>query len=189
MTGNFRAQTKSFYYFDIVGSGVNPIAPYQCVSLATTAQVATANAAGCPGGVGDIVVPTPVTAGLATAKVVGVTQNATLSGELVNVVVSGTAFIMANAAITFGPSTLISPAIQATRTSAQTPFTNNFDMLIPVDPRIVFTYQLCMIDDTAITPSSGAANVAGYFVGYALKAATAQYDIIPVELDLGVKYY
>lgn len=187
--GNFYGQVQSFYYYDVDGSHKNPIAPYQCVSLANAAEVAAANAAGVPGTLGDIVVRTPVNAGLATRRVVGITRNAAWSGTLVNVQVSGVAYVMTGAAVAFGPSTLLSPAVNEVRTSAQAPLRDNFDMLLPMDPRVVVSYQLCTVDDTAITASTTGANQLGYFVGYPLKGAPGPYAIIPVELDLGVKYY
>jgi hypothetical protein len=192
MAGNYRQHFESFYFYDSVGGGVNPIAAYQPVSLATAAEVATAIATGTiPGGlgVGDIVVPTPITSSLPTRRVVGVTDASAKNGQSVKVVTGGVAEVMVDGALTYNAGdTFIFPTLRETRTSAQTPFTNNYEMLLPMDPSVALTYQLCLCNLTAITPATTGANAQYFPLGYALKGATAKYDIIPVELDLRIIY-
>lgn len=167
----------SFVFYDATGNG-NPIAAYQCVSLADSTEVSAANTAGIRGEVGDIVVPTPVSGGLATRRVIGVTVGSSWNGNEVSVCMDGSVHVMANAGVTFTPTAIVHPAASGTRTTAQTPFTNNFDMLLPQDPKFPVTYNLSMIDDTALP----AAGQIVWPLGYALEAATAQYDIIAVHL-------
>lgn len=181
-------QTQSFIYWDTVGSGVNPIAPFQIVSLADSSEVAAALAAGVRDAViGRLVVPTPVGtvlgATVATRRVVGVTKNACYNGEELLVQSDGVAEVMVNAAVAC--DAMLHAVARATRTSAQTPFTSLEELLLPVDPRLTLTYQLCMADDAALTLSSSGSNAFFYPLGFALAAATAQYDVIPVQLQLG----
>jgi hypothetical protein len=173
MAGAFKSIVGGYVFYDVTAAG-NPIGRFSAVSLATAAEVATANAAGCPGNVGEIVVTTPITSGLPSRRVLGVTDGSAKSGQQVMVILHGEAFAIANAAIAF--DALLFPVAPATRTSLQTPFVDNFEMLIPTDPALSLTYNLSLVDDTA-KPASG---TVFYSLGYALKAATAQYDIIPI---------
>lgn len=190
----FRANLGSFYFWDTDGSGVNPIAMYQCVSLAEGAEITAANTAGVPGGYGDIVVPTPTGSlgGITTAtrRIVGVTQASQWSGQLVTVAMAGSiSWVQANAALGGSSANFMHCVSKTTRTSAQTPFTNNSEMLLPYDPRGTITYNLAMIDDPAITPATGAGTNVQYFpLGWALDTATAQYDLVAVELFCGSIY-
>lgn len=178
MPGAFKNQVQGFAYYDSTGNR-NPIARYSCVSLATAAEVTAANAQGIVGNVGEIVVQTPVAAGLPTRRVIGVVDGSARNGAEVLVVTGGVAWVMANAAIAL--DAVIFPAVQSTRTSAQTPFVDVEDMLLPVDPQFTLTYNLCLVDDTALP----AANTIHYPLGFALKAAVAQYDIIPCWIQGG----
>ncbi len=184
-------QTQPFFFWDAVGSGVNPIARYQCVSLATASEVADAIAAGNTPfgvGVGDVVIATPLSSGVPTRPVVGVTAASAWSlgqigAEAINVIVGGIALVQFNAAVAFAPGTLITAVAAETRTNKQTPFTNNFDMLIPVDARMTLTYQMSLAGALPITPATTGANVPYYPLGYLLDTPTAKYDIIRVDLN------
>lgn len=176
-------RTGSFVFWDATGNG-NPIAAYQCVALADTTEVAAANAAGVRGEFGDIVVVCPVSSGLSTRRVVGVTLGSAWNGGELTVVLDGSAYVMANAAIAASPTGIVHPAAAGTRTTSQTPLTNNFDMLLPSDPKFPVTYNLGLIDDTALP----AAGTLVWPLGWPLEAATAQYDLIAVELATGPFY-
>lgn len=179
MPGAFKNQVQGFTYWDSTGAG-NPLARYSCVSLASAAEVTAANAAGVVGNVGEIVVQTPTAAGLPTRRVVGVADSSVRVGNEVLIVTAGVAWVMANAPIALDAP--IFPAANATRTSAQTPFVDDWEMLIPSDPMGPgLTYNVCLVDDTALP----AANTVHYPLGFALKAAVAQYDIIPVWIQGG----
>lgn len=175
----FNFKVDSYIFYDSSGSA-NGLARYSPVSLADQTEVDAANAAGIRGNVGEIVVQTPVSSSLATRRIVGIADGSVKNGQQVAVVSLGRAYVMANAAIAFGA--IVQAAAAETRTQAQTPFTNNFEMMIPADPTYPPTLNLVLCDDTS-RPSSG---TDFYPVGYALKAASAKYQIIPVELDLGV---
>lgn len=176
MPGAFKAIVQGFAFYDSTANR-NPLARYSCVSLATAAEVALANAQGIVGNVGEIVVQTPVSAGLPTRRVIGVADSSVRNGQEVLVTCAGVAFAMASAAIALDAP--VFPALAETRTSAQTPFTDVEDMLIPTDPNGAgLTYNLALIDDTALP----GANTVHYPLGFALKAATAKYDIIPVQV-------
>lgn len=172
-----------FVWYDVTGAG-NPIAAYQCVSLATPAQVVTANNAGISGGYGDIVVTCPITAGLPTDKVLGVTIESVRNGDTLPVALDGSVYVQANAA--FGGSTsdtVIFPAAVSTRTSIQTPFTNNPIMKIKGDVTLgPLTYNLCLVADTALPAATNKVRP----LGYPLDFATAQYDLVCVRLDTGI---
>lgn len=192
MPGNFRQHKMGFFYWDPVGSGTNHIPPYQCVSLASAAEVSAAQATGrYPNTVaGDIVVPTPISSNLPTRRIVGVTDAAQFTGnaqfqpDLVQVIVGGVAKVQAAAAITWDEvKGLVTATLAEARTSVQTPFTNNFDMLLPFDPRVALTYNLSLISALSITPQSGSANVAYYPLGFMIEDASAKYDIVAVDLD------
>jgi hypothetical protein len=173
----YNHRTHGLIFWDTVGAGANPIAPYQIVSYANQTECDAAKAAGCPGEYGDIVIVAPVTAGVATRRIAGVSLGATFSGGELTVVVGGVADVMASAAIaTDGSNVWLHAALRETRTA--------IEMMINVDPRLTLTYQLCMADDTAVVLTTGAGtNALVYPLGYGLKASTAKYDIIPVELD------
>ena len=179
MAGAFKSEVQGFSFYDSTAAR-NPLARYSCVSLATAAEVALANAQGIIGNVGEIVVQTPVAAGLPTRRVIGVADGSTRNGLEVNVVTRGVAWVMAGAAIAL--DSVVFPALAETRTSLQTPFTDNEDMLIPTDPLGPgLTYNLCLIDDTALP----AANTVHWPLGFALVAAVAKYDLIPVWIQGG----
>lgn len=183
-------RTQGFFFWDATGSGSNPIARYQCVSLATASEVADAIAAGnTPAAiaVGDVVIATPLSGGVPTRPVLGVTQSSgwslgQIGAEPINVAVDGIALVQFNAAVSFTPGTLITAVAAETRTSVQTPFTNNFDMLIPFDSRVAITYQLSLAGSLTITPATTGANVAYYPLGYLLDTPSAKYDILRVDL-------
>jgi hypothetical protein len=187
---NFYERSQGFFFWDTDGSGTNPIARYQCVSLATAAEVADAIAAGnTPAnvGVGDVVVRTPLSGGVPQREVIGVTMASgwslgQVSAEPINVQVDGIALVQFGGAVAFNPGTLISAGSSETRTSLQTPFTNNFDMLIPIDARVSLTYRLCLASALAITPASTGANAAYYPLGFMLDVASAKYDILRVDM-------
>lgn len=179
MPGAFKNQVQGFVFYDSTGAR-NPLARYSCVSLATAAEVTAANAQGIIGNIGEIVVQTPVAAGLPTRRVIGVADSSVRNGNEVMVVSGGVAWVQAAAAIAFDAP--IFPALAETRTSLQTPFIDVEDMLIPTDPMGAgLTYNLCLVDDTALP----AANTIHYPLGFALKAAVAKYDIIPVWIQGG----
>jgi hypothetical protein len=187
MAGKRTEQTRSYVYWDTVGSGANPIAPFQIVSLADASEVTAAQAAGVRDAVqGRLVVATPVGSLLgstiATRRIVGVTTSGCFSGDEVMVQFGGIADVMVNAAVAC--DAMVHAVARTTRTTAQTPFTSLGELMLPFDPRATLTYQLCMADDPALTFSSSGANVTFYPLGVACAAATAQYDIIPVELML-----
>lgn len=180
MPGLYGHEKMGFRFYDSTGAG-NALARYSLVSLASAAQVAAANAAGIPGNVGEICVQTPIAAGLPTADVLGVAEFSCLNGQDISVVCGGVFWAQASAA--FAENTLLFGALAETRTSAQTPFVDNAEMMIPLDPRFNTTFNLVLVDDTALP----AANTIHYPLGRALKAAVAKYDIVPVWLQLGYR--
>lgn len=189
MSYSMTGRSESYVFWDTVGSGVNPVAPYQIVSLADSSEVAAALAAGCRDAkLGRLVVVSPtgtvLGATVNTRRIVGVTKGAAWSGDEVMVQCSGIAEVMVNAAVAI--DALLFGVARATRTSAQTPITNLPQANLPVDPKAVITYQLMMADDAALTFNTTGSNVPFWPLGHALEAATAQYDVIPVELQLGV---
>lgn len=194
--GNFRQHTESFIYWDSLGSGAYLCTKYTPVSLATAAEVATANAAGVKGNVGDIVVPTPVAArgGITVAdrRIVGILQETQFSGKQVSVVVNGVSYVMVNAAIadaSVSGGVLIHAVAVEQRTSVQTPFTQFNEIRMAFDPRATLTHNLVLADDPAITPATGAGTNIEYFpLGFALENAANKYEAIPVELVLGKMY-
>lgn len=192
MAGRRTEQTKGFVYWDSVNNGVNPIAPYQCVCLATAAEVTAAIAAGVQrAALGQLVVPAPTATILgitmASRRIIGVTANAAFSGDEVLVVTEGIAEVMCNAPVAC--DAMVFSVAPAQRTTSQTPLSSVPELLLPFEPRATLTYNLAMVDDPALVPTTGAGtNVIFYPVGMALAAATAQYDIIPVELMRGPLY-
>jgi hypothetical protein len=192
MAGRRTEQTKGFVYWDSPGAGANPIAPFQIVGLATAAEVTAAIAAGVTrAAIGQLVVPMPTAvilgATMSARRVIGVTANAAFSGDELLVITEGIAEVMVNAAVA-ADAMLFSTAL-ATRTTVQTPLTSLLEMLLPFDPRATLTYNLAMADDPALVPTTGAGtNTIFYPIGIAMAPATAQYDVIPVELMRGPLY-
>lgn len=183
--GKRTQETLSFIYWDTVGSGANPIAPFQLVCLADSSEVSAAASAGVRDAVeGRVIVPAPTGTVLGvtmnTRRILGVTLGSAWNGDEVTVVTDGVAEVMVNAAVACGA--LVFAVARATRTNKQTPFTNLFDGLLPVDPKLTVTYQLALGDDPSPTWSSTGGNALVYPVGMAMRAATAQYDVIPVLL-------
>jgi hypothetical protein len=175
-------EVRSFIYYDVVNSGANPVAPFQIVSLATAAELSGLGIRDAIAG--RVVVVTPVGTVLgqtvANRRIIGVTKNAAFSGDEVLVQTQGVAEVMANAAIALDAQ--VHAVARATCASNAAPISNVPEMQLPFDPRATLTYQLCLADDPSLTFSSGGSNVMYYPLGYALAAATAQYDVIPVQL-------
>ena len=178
MPGAFMNEVQGFRFWDSTGAG-NGIARYSAVSLASAAEVAAANAAGVSGNVGEIVVQAPVAAGFTTRRVVGITNSSARNGQDIVVITGGVAWVQVSAAVAL--DSVLFGALAETRTSAQTPFVDVEDMRLANDPIVPITYNLVLADDTALP----AANTLHYPIGFALKAAVAKYDIIPVDLQLG----
>jgi len=185
-TSHLIAQSASFVFWDATGNG-NPIGAYQCVSLATQAEVDAAVAAGHGHAMlGATVVATPINTGVATRRVLGVTQMSQASGREVSVALDGFAEVMVNEAVAV--DTLLFAVAAETRTNLQTPLVNLPLMVMPVAPDLPQTYNLCLVNDLAITPASGGANALYWPVGIALEVATAKYDVIQVQLMLQPMY-
>lgn len=196
MPASIHDQGAGFYFWDTDNSGANPIARYSCVSLATPTEVDAAIAAGnTPSGLqyGDVVVKTPISGGVPTRRILGVTGSSGWSlgsprRDLIQVHLGGIVEVQFNAAITPAAGTLLTAVATETRTSVQTPFTNNFDMLLPFDSTIAVTYRLCLAGELTITPASSGANAAYYPLGYLLDTPGAKYDILRIQLDPRVLY-
>lgn len=192
MAGRRTEQTKGFVYYDNIGAGAYPIAPFQCVCLATAAEVTAAIAAGVNrAALGQLVVPAPTGTILgitmASRRIIGVTANAAFSGDEVLVVTEGIAEVMCNAAVACDAMVFSVAPVQ--RSTLQAPLTSTPELLLPFDPRATLSYNLAMVDDPALVPTTGSGtNAIFYPVGVAMAAATAQYDIIPVELMRGPLY-
>ncbi len=190
MSASRHDQIQEFFFWDTDGPGANPIGRYQLVSLATPAEVAAAIASGqVPGNIafGDVCVRTPLSGGVAARPVLGVTGASGWSlgqpsADLIPVHVDGVALVQFNAAVVPAAGTILTAVATETRTSQQTPFTNNFDMLIPMDARVAVTYRLCLAGELAIVPASGGANVPYYPLGVLLDTPTAKYDILRVDM-------
>lgn len=178
MAGNFNKQVEGYTFWNPNGYWLGM---YTVVALATAAEVATANAAGVQGNVGELCVICPVAGGLPTREPLGVAQNSAKVGQEVRVTTAGVSYVMVGAAV--AEQSVLFAAVSETRTSAQTPFVDNNQMLIPVDPASVPTYALVLADDTALP----GANTIHYPLGTALKPAVAKYNIIPVRLTLGYR--
>ncbi len=178
---------RGFTFYDPANTGLN-ITGAVAVSLATAAEVTAAQAAGIQSVAGGLVVPTPISSGLPTRQIIGVVRGSQVNGRQVDVVVSGIVEVWANAAVVAGA--LVFPVAQETRTKSQTPFANDtaFEFQMPVAPDVPESYLLNLVDDTAIAPQSGSANVLYFPLGIALQAASAKYDLIPVLLQTGRIY-
>lgn len=184
-------RTQPFFFWDTDGSGANPIGRYQVVSLANPTEIAAIAAAGALPprvGFGDVVVRTPITAGIASRVILGVTDTSGWSlglpsAEPVSVLTDGIAKVQFTAALAADPGQLLTATLAETRTSSQTPFTNNYDMLIPVDSRFSLTYQLTLAGALTIVPTTGAGtNVEYYPLGFMLDTPGAKYDILRIDM-------
>jgi len=190
MFGN-DSRVKTAIWYDNTSSNL-AIAPYQIVVYASAAEVATANAAGVRGGVGDIVVVPPITSAVNTQKIAGVVipGGGAFPGGECTIAIAGIAEVMVSAAGAWDrQAAWWFCGLVETRTNLQTPLTNLNEMMIAADPRLTITYQLAMATRTAVVPATGAGTNAVYYpLGYALDAPTAKYDVVRFELDLGLKF-
>jgi hypothetical protein len=161
---------RSFVYYDASG---NPIAPYTPVSLLTS---------GLPTGYspGEVVGLPTISSGRNNTQLIGVTLEWAYNGKQVPVQLSGVTYAIANAQIAVNG--IVFAAANATRTADQAPFVN-LPMIRPlVRPGQSVTLNVSLVDDVAITPQSGSANLIYYPLGIALSAASAQYDLIQILL-------
>lgn len=174
-------KSQSFLYYDDGTTGY-PIAAYQCVSLGDATDVAAAIAAGIAGAeLGNLVIPTPASSSFATRRLVGVTGAAARNGANVEVIIQGIAEVMVNAAVVCDARLTV--ASKTTRTSLQTPWTNlPMGILADQSPEVAQPYYMSLVDDTAVVVATTGSNTLYYYLGYAMQTASAQYDVIPVEL-------
>ena len=176
---------ESWHYYDVINSGVNLIAPYQCVSPLTAAQIAGQAGAkegeSCrPGEAYNNGVST------INERVIGVSEHGAKHDTTLAVRVEGLAHIMAGAAIAYGSMVFCGLAEQ--RTNSQAPLINLFEANLPVEPGVGITYNLSMIDDIAPTLSTSGSTTLHLPVGYALEAAGAKYELIRVSLQQAAFY-
>ncbi len=189
MFSNNRVKTAIWY--DNTSANL-AIAPYQIVMYASAAEVATANAAGIRGGVGDIVVVPTIAAAINTHKIAGVVipGGGAFPGGECTIAIAGIAEVMCSAAGAWDrQDAWWFCGLAETRTNLQTPLTDLNEMLLAVDPRVSVTYQLAMATRPAVVPATGAGTNAAYYpLGYALEAPTHKYDVFRLELVSGLKH-
>lgn len=164
---------RTTHYFDNLNSGVNIIAPYQCVQLLDAAEVAATT--GAIAGTASKAAEVGATAW--ADRVVGISEHGAKHNTSLSVRNGGIAHVMAGAAITYGK--LLSVGVVEQRTNSQTPLINLYEANLPVEPGVGVTYTLAMVDDVAYLDAALVLPV-----GYALNAAAAKYEIIDVELAL-----
>lgn len=175
------------YFYDNVNSGANPILAYSPVSLGNATDVTNALAAGVTeAALGNLYVPTPISSGLPTRRVVGIALGSTYSGKAISVLAKGIGIAICNAAVT--ADTLLFATVQTTLTNAQAPITALPRtilqvMKLPNGTTPTLTYNVGLVSSPTITPAAGAtANVLYYPLGYALLTTANQYDLVPFEL-------
>lgn len=188
MNGNFSQHKGSFVYYDNVAAGTLACTAWGPVSLASAAEVATANTAHGTSFIwGDIVVPTPVQTvnGIVTGarQVVGVLAESNFSGKEVTCIVGGMSWVLVNAACTTGDGKLVHPAAITTRTDAQTPFTDAPELKIAFDPRAALSYNVATGFCPTITPAVAFPLNTYNPIGWLREEGLAQYNIIAVDLD------
>ena len=181
------------YYDCLTGSNQYPIGMYQCVSQLTDGDVSTYPAYSlgtsyAPNGQGVKATGTGTLGTSVIDRVLGVTDSSAYHDTQVAYRTGpGTAWFMANAAITRGAAVLFTANAQNKDNAA--PVLNISEMRLPVDPRFNFTYSLAMVGATSPTvATTGANNLNVYYVGYALTAATAQYQLVLVDMFLAPFY-
>ena len=177
-------------YYDNLNSG-QPLAAFSSVSLGNATDVTNAIAAGIQGAaLGNLYVPTPVSAGLPTRRIVGIAMGSTYSGKSISVVTKGIFPAICNEAVT--ADTRLFHVANVSRTNAQTPLTNLPRILLGVmslpSGTPTLTYNVGLVNDTAVVPQSTGTNVLYFPLGYALTTTSAQYDLVPVELQTAPFY-
>lgn len=176
------AYQRTGKYFDTLNSGANLLAAFQCVSFLTSTQVAAQS--GAVAGVAMTHATAYNDGSVGPQRVVGISTASAKHGRECQLQWLGVAQVMAGAAVAFGAH--LRPTVVEQRNNSQTPLINLFEANIPVEPGVGVTYNLSMVDDPAV--AAGAGNDKIYPVGWANQAATAKYQVIRVELDLGVLY-
>lgn len=163
---------------------------YQCVSQLTAADGSTypAGISYGPDGAGIKASATGETAIL--DRVLGISDASAYHNSQVSFRSGpGTAWVMASAAIARGA--FVKLALNENRADTLAPIINLSEMHMPGDPRRSLTYSLAMVDDTALTPTTGAGTntleVKG--VGYAMTSTSAKYELVMVDLFCTPFYY
>lgn len=178
----YQGRLSSHRFVDISGTTEYPIAAFQCVSLLTSAQITTFSGTQ---GTSVRVSPTQSSPADRDQRVFGTTVASAKHNTQVSVQKSGYAQVMCGAAVAY--ASLLFNIAPTTGTSLVAPILNLPEAWLPGDPTVTQTYHLGMVDDTAVTPSTTGNTIIYSPVGYALTAG-AQYQIIPVELDLSQFY-
>lgn len=176
-------------FYDNVNSGLNALGAFSPVTLGSPTDVANAITAGVTNAVfGSLFVPAPITSSASTQPLMGVAMESTYSGKSISVCTAGVFPVLANGAMTAGA--LVFATASTTRTNQQTPFTNiqrmlNTVLALPNGITPTVTYDLVLCGTPAVSGTSSTSTVPYYPLGIALSAATAQYDLVPVQLSLG----
>ena len=183
-------QLRTGHFYDMVGSGAYVLGMYQCLSQLTASDGSTypAGISYGPDGAGVKVSNTGETAIL--DRVVGISEaSAYHNTQVAYRTGPGPAWVMASAAIARG--SFVKLALNENKADSVAPVLNLAEMRMPVDPRFSLTYSLGMVDDTALTPTTGSGTntleVKG--VGYAMTSTSAKYELVLVDLFLQPFYY
>jgi hypothetical protein len=163
-------------YHDVINSGANLMAPFQCMAFLTSAQVASDATAK----IGVAVRPSPAYNNTPD-RVLGISEAGAKHGQPIAIRTAGYAQVMAGAAVAFNAR--LQPGLVEAKTNAQSPLIDLYEANLPVEPGVGVTYNLSMVDDIALTPSTTGSNVLTFPVGWSVEVATAKYQIIRVELD------
>jgi len=177
---------ESWRYYDVINSGVNPIAPYQCISPLTAAQIAS-NTGSVEGEACRPAAAFVSGTSIITDRILGISAGGAKAGQQLTVQRDGVAHVMVGAAVAYGSTLFCGLAEQ--RTNSQTPLINLFEANLPVEPGVGITYNLSMADDVAISPQSGSANQLQLPIGYAIEGTgTAKYQLVRVEMETAPFY-
>ncbi len=178
-------------YYDNINSG-QPVSAFTALSLGNATDVTNAKAAGISSAaLGSLFVPTPISNGYPTRRIVGLAMGSTYSGEAISVVNKGIFIAISGAAIT--ADALLFPSSVASIANTAQPFTTVPRMLLQVmklpNGTPLLTYNVGLVEATAITPTTGAGtNVLYYPLGYAYTTTTALYDLVVVQLECAPFY-
>lgn len=130
------------------------------------------------------VLPT-ISSNMPTTRIIGITNGFAQSGQPVEIITSGFFWVIANAAITVNTQ-VFCVAVSTALTNTSAPYTNLPETLPKIDAQFGSLSNICtgLVDDPTISAATTGANAVYYPIGWAMEAASAQYDVITVQLDL-----
>jgi hypothetical protein len=170
------------YVDEVSGTGGAMCTPYSPFSFLTSSQLAAQTGGGAIMGTAACVSPVP--SGLITDRVAGISSGAVMPGQEVGLVKSGKTRVFVNSAVAYGAQLFV--VATYTKATNVAPIVNLPEVQIPFPAELASLINYCFaaVAAPAIVPNTTAGDAVRYFpVGWARVAATAQFQVIDIEID------